>query len=146
MPMLGGITTIWIIAGGLLCLVELLVPTAFVAFLMGISALLVALLSYFLGPPLSIQVLIWLGLSTGFIFGSRRFLRKPKASILRDAIEGRVITEIPAGQTGRVLYEGNSWQARCEDPKLTIAPGQNVYIVRRQGTTLIVVPEHLLHS
>lgn len=144
--MLGEIATIWLIAGGALCLIELLVPTAFVAFLMGISALVVALVTYFLAPPLTVQVLLWLGLSAALIFGSRRFLHQPKAPILRDPTEGRTLTEIPPGQTGRVLYEGNSWQARCDDPRLTIAPGQPVFVVRRQGTTLIVVPEHLLHS
>ncbi|WP_439648944.1 NfeD family protein [Leptolyngbya ohadii] len=48
------------------------------------------------------------------------------------------------GQTGRVIYEGNSWQARCEDEGMTIAPNQRVYVVDRRGTTLIVIPESLL--
>ncbi len=32
-------TTLWAIAGGVLCLMELIFPTAFVALMMGISAL-----------------------------------------------------------------------------------------------------------
>nr|WP_306459810.1 hypothetical protein [Dolichospermum heterosporum] len=37
---------IWLLAGSVLCLTELFLPSAFVAFMMGISALIVGLLSY----------------------------------------------------------------------------------------------------
>jgi len=47
-----------------------------------------------------------------------------------------------AGKEGRVLYEGN-FLARCDDHNLAIAPNQKVYLVRREGTTLIVLPENL---
>lgn len=70
----------------------------------------------------------------------------PKASKTLDAKEAQTMTEISAGQTGRVLYEGNSWRARCEDELEVIAPNQKVYVVRREGNTLIVVPRNLLHS
>jgi len=59
-------------------------------------------------------------------------------------IVAETLTEIPAGKEGRVLYEGNLW-ARCDDHNLAIAPNQKVYLVRREGTTLIVLPENLLH-
>jgi membrane protein implicated in regulation of membrane protease activity len=57
---------------------------------------------------------------------------------------GETLTEILPGQAGRVLYEGNSWRARCDDDKLSLAPGQKVYVVSREGTTLIVMPENIL--
>ncbi|HBB31003.1 MAG TPA: hypothetical protein DDZ80_10335 [Cyanobacteria bacterium UBA8803] len=135
---------LWLLAGSVLCLVELFVPTAFVAFTMGISALLVALVAS-IAPQFSVQVVVWLLLSTGLVVLSRRLLPPARASKTLDAKEGRTLTEIPAGETGRVIYEGNSWQARCDDDTQAIAPNQKVYIVRREGTTLIVLPHNLLH-
>ena len=138
-------TLLWLVAGVVLCLLELFLPTAFIAFMMGISAFVVALVSLIF-PQLALQVFLWLALSTAFVLLFRRFL-PPQRQInkIRDAIVGETLTEIPAGKEGRVLYEGNSWRARCEDYKLAIAPNQKIYVVRREGTTLIVLPENLLH-
>jgi len=134
----------WLLAGSILCLLELVLPTAFVAFLMGLSAFVVALVAL-LVPQFGLQVVLWLVLSTALVIVSRRFLPHPKASKNLDAKEARTITEIPAGETGRVLYEGNSWSARCEDEAEAIAPHQKVYVVRREGNTLVVLPQKLLH-
>lgn len=139
-------TLIWLIAGACFCLSELFIPTAFVAFMMGISAFIVALLSLVLGN-LWLQALCWLLLSTLLIVLTRKYISPPRRkSKIRDAVLAETITEIPAGKTGRVLYEGNSWRARCDDDKAFIAPYQRVYVVRREGTTLIVMPENILHS
>ncbi|MBE9189892.1 NfeD family protein [Gloeocapsopsis crepidinum LEGE 06123] len=137
------VTLLWLIAGTMLCLMELMLPTAFVAFMMGLSAFVVAVISLVI-PQLSIQAVLWLGLSTAFILMSRRLL-SPKRKQLQEAFVAETLTEIPAGREGRVIYEGNSWRARCEDRYLEIAPSQKVYVVRREGTTLIVMPEDLLH-
>ncbi|RCJ41280.1 hypothetical protein A6770_09415 [Nostoc minutum NIES-26] len=137
-------TLIWLMAGAVLCLTELLLPSAFVAFMMGISAFVVALLSL-VGLSIWLQVAIWLLLSTVLVVLSRRFLQpRRRNSKIQDAIIAETLIEIPAGQTGRVLYEGNSWRAKCDDEKLSIAPHQRVYVVRREGTTLIVMPENIL--
>jgi membrane protein implicated in regulation of membrane protease activity len=140
-------TLIWLLAGSGLCLIELFVPTAFVAFMMGISAIVVAFLSQAILGKLWLQVVVWLLLSTVLVVLSRRFVTspRPKAKI-QDAIIAETLTEIPAGKPGRVLYEGNSWRARCDDEKLSIPPNQRVYVTRREGTTLIVMPENVLHS
>jgi membrane protein implicated in regulation of membrane protease activity len=135
---------LWLLAGSILCLVELFVPTAFVAFLMGLTAFAVALVALIV-PQFPVQVVLWLVLSTALVFFSRRFLPRSRASKSLDAREAQTLTDIPAGETGRVLYEGNSWKARCDDEAEAIAPNQKVYVVRRQGTTLIVVPQNLLH-
>jgi membrane protein implicated in regulation of membrane protease activity len=137
--------TLWLVAGSILCLIELFVPTAFAAFMMGLSAFLVALVAWIVPTAFPLHVVLWLLLSTALVFLSRRFLPHPKASKNLDAMEARTLTEIPAGETGRVLYEGNSWSARCEDEAEAIAPNQKVYVVRRKGNTLIVVPQNLLH-
>ena len=139
-------TLVWLIAGAVLCGLELLLPTAFVAFMMGISALIVALVSLVI-PNLGWQIILWLGLSISFIFLSRRFMPKAKQSrSIQDAVVAETLTAIAPGKEGRVIYEGNSWRARCADHQSAIAPDQRVYVVRREGTTLIVLPEHLLHS
>ncbi|ARV58739.1 hypothetical protein BZZ01_08885 [Nostocales cyanobacterium HT-58-2] len=140
-------TLIWLLAGSGLCLIELFVPTAFVAFMMGISALIVAFLSQTILGQLWLQVVVWLLLSTLLVLLSRRFVRLPqRRAKIQHAMTAETLTEIPAGKSGRVLYEGNSWRARCDDEKLSIPPNQRVYVTRREGITLIVMPENVLHS
>jgi membrane protein implicated in regulation of membrane protease activity len=137
-------TLFWLIAGSLLCLAELFLPTAFVAFMMGLGAFAVAAVSLIL-PSLNLQVVLWMTFSTIFVLVSRRLIPKRNSKILEDAKEAQTLTEIPAGGTGRVIYEGNSWQGRCADEALAIAPSEKVIVVGRKGNTLIVMPEHLLH-
>jgi membrane protein implicated in regulation of membrane protease activity len=138
-------TLIWLIAGTFLCLIELFLPTAFVQFMMGISAFGVAIFSYLGLRSLHLQVVLWLLLSTVLVVFSRRFLQPPaRKSKIANAVIGETLTEILPGQAGRVLYEGNSWRARCDDDKLSLVTGQRVYIVGREGTTLIVMPENIL--
>jgi membrane protein implicated in regulation of membrane protease activity len=143
--MLWNPTVFWLISGALLCLVELFLPTAFIAFMMGLSAFVVAGISLAL-PYLNLQILLWMVFSTVFVLISRRLIPKGKARAIEDAKEARTLTEIPPGEAGRVIFEGNSWRARCEDCDEAIPPNQNVIVVGRKGTTLIVVPENLLHS
>lgn len=136
-------TMVWLLAGIALCLVEFVVPTAFIAFVMGLSALVVAAFSKVL--PLNLQILLWMTLSLLAVLASRRLISR-RAALKLDATEAETLTEILPGQPGRVLYEGNSWIARCETFDGTIAPHQKVYVVGRKGTTLIIVPEGLAHS
>jgi membrane protein implicated in regulation of membrane protease activity len=132
---------LWLIAAIILCFMELIFPTAFVEFMMGVSAGLVALISLIL-PQFSLQVILWLILSVILIVISRRFFTpKKKLSYVDEDQEGQTLTSIPAGESGRVLYEGNSWRAKCADENLTINPEELVYIVGKQGTTLIVLPK-----
>ncbi|HAX74629.1 MAG TPA: hypothetical protein DCY88_02040 [Cyanobacteria bacterium UBA11372] len=136
----------WLVAGMLLCLVEAFVPTAFTAFAMGISAFLVAVVAKLFPKFLALQVGLWMVCSVASVYLTHRLMPKRKVTAIEDATEAQTLTEILPGQTGRVLYEGNSWRARCGDDKCAIAPNQKVYVIGRQGTTLIVMPEHLLHS
>ncbi|NJO80624.1 MAG: NfeD family protein [Cyanobacteria bacterium RM1_2_2] len=136
---------LWLIAGLILCVMELVLPTAFVELTMGISAVMVACVAWFV-PSLTVQVVLWLLLSLGLAVLLRRFLPKRANPTIEDAKNAKTLTAIPPGQTGRVIYEGNSWQARCEDEQLAIAANQPVYVVGRRGTTLIVLPEYLIHS
>ncbi len=138
-------TLIWLIAGVILCLMELIVPTAFVEFMMGIAALLVAVVSLVL-PNHTLLVALWLVFSILLIIFSRRFFTpKRRITDFGDDREGETITTISPGKTGRVLYEGNSWRAKCADRIIEIPPHQKVYVVGKEGNTLIVLPENLLN-
>lgn len=145
-PLVLSFTLIWLIAGAILCLMEWIFPSAFIEFMLGISALLVALVSLVL-PQFSLQVVLWLLFSTVLVLLSRRFFKpRRRAYIIDSAEEGETLSAIPPGRSGRVLYEGNSWRARCEDDEQVIAPNQKVYVLGREGNTLIVVSANILHS
>jgi len=127
-------------------MMEFVFPTAFVSFMMGTAALLVAVVSLFL-PQFTVLMSLWLIFTTGLIFLSRRFLTpKPRVSITGDDVEAKAISGIPAGATGRVLYEGNSWQAKCADETRDIAPNEAVYVVQRLGNTLIILPSKMIEQ
>ncbi|MDM7325670.1 MAG: NfeD family protein [Thermosynechococcus sp. Uc] len=134
---------IWLIVGVILFVMELILPTAFMEATAGLSALIVAFLSPLI-PSFSAQIVLWIGLSVAVVFLLRRYQPKRVPPVLRETAEGETLTKIPAGETGRVLYEGISWQARCHDPRLAIPEHQRVIIVGRQGTTLIVMPEDVI--
>jgi membrane protein implicated in regulation of membrane protease activity len=119
---------LWLMAGLALCVLEFVVPTAFVELTMGISAIGVAALALFV-PQLGIQVAVWLALSITLTLLSRRFLPQPRNRTIEDSQEAKTLTGISPGEVGRVLYEGNSWQARCADDELAIAANQKVYIL-----------------
>ena len=130
---------LWLGLGLAFCVFEVITPTAFVELMMGISALAVAVISLVI-PQFYLQALIWLLLSVLLIGLVRRFVPKKNARILQAEVEAETLTQIPAGQTGRVIYEGSSWRARCEDENLTIESKTKVYVVGRKGTTLFVIP------
>ena len=130
----------WLILGTVLCLMELFIPTAFVESTLGVSALIVALVALVV-PMFNLQAVLWMLLSLVFVFFLKQFVPQRTPPILLDATEARTLTAIAPGEAGRVIYEGNSWQARCDDEGLTIGVNQTVVVVRRKGNTLYVMPE-----
>ena len=137
-------TIFWLFAGAILCFLELFVPTAFAEFMMGLSAFLVALMSLFI-PSVNLQVALWMIFSVASTFAFRRLLPRRTVTTIADAKEAETLTEILPGQPGRVLYEGNSWRAKCDDLDCMIAAQEKVIVVRREGNTLFVLPEDLLN-
>ncbi|MBD2177816.1 NfeD family protein [Pseudanabaena sp. FACHB-1998] len=137
---------VWLIIGIAFWLTELLVPlpTFLIAGAMGIAALVVAAIALILPIP-ALQILAWMVISGVLVNVSRRFIPKDSHQ-LQEAREGITIAEIPAGKSGRVQHEGVSWKAKCDDPQIAIASQQKVIILRREGTTLIVVPENWLRD
>ena len=142
---MSSLTQFWVVLGTVLCLMELFLPTAFVESTLGVSAFAVALLSLVV-TEFNLQVLVWMVLSLIFIFLLRRFAPKRTPYTLAESTEARTITAIEPGRTGRVIYEGNSWQARCEDDQIAIAIDQPVVVLRRKGNTLFVLPESELST
>ncbi|GGA30283.1 NfeD family protein [Okeania sp. KiyG1] len=138
-------TIFWLLAGAILCFLELLVPTAFVEFMMGLSAFVVAGVSLLI-PIISVQVALWMIFSVASILGFRRLLPNHTVATIADSQEAETLTEILPGQPGRVIYEGNSWRAKCDDESGAIAAHEKVIVVRREGNTLFVLPENLLNS
>lgn len=135
----------WAILGAVFCLMELFLPTGFVESTLGLSAFVVAFVA--LGvPSFSFQIVVWVALSLVFIFLLLRFVPKRTPYSLQESTEARTLTAIAPGQTGRVIYEGNSWQARCDDETITIGADQPVVVVRRKGNTLYVIPESALSA
>ncbi|NER00508.1 MAG: NfeD family protein [Cyanothece sp. SIO2G6] len=130
----------WLIVGITLCVMEVILPTAFMEVVLGVSAILVSFVSLFV-PSFGIQVAIWMILSLVLLVLVRRFLPKASAFKMDDSREAQTLTSIPIGDAGRVLYEGGSWRARCGDETLAIAADEKVYVVARKGNTLVVVPQ-----
>jgi membrane protein implicated in regulation of membrane protease activity len=135
----------WAILGAVFCLMELFLPTGFVESTLGLSAFVVAILALVV-PAFGLQIAVWVLLSLVFIFLLQRFLPKRTPYVLQDSTEARTLTAIAPGQTGRVLYEGNSWQARCDDETVTIGADQPVVVISRKGNTLYVMPESALRA
>lgn len=136
----------WIMLGLVLILLEVVVPipTLFIAGAMGAAAILVGIL-YLLPLPPFIAIFLWLLLSCVFVWYSRRWVPKDSAR-LQESVDAVVMSPILRGEFGRVKYEGVSWKARCEDPRVEIGQNEKVYVLRREGTTLIVLPERWLLS
>lgn len=131
----------WILLGVALCVMELMIPTAFLESALGVSAVLVGVVAMVLPMTFNWQVALWMVLSLLMFWALRRFAPRRQPPALMDATEARTITLIPPGQSGRVIYEGNSWPACCSDREIEIATDQTVIVVGRQGNTLIVMPE-----
>jgi membrane protein implicated in regulation of membrane protease activity len=97
-------------------------------------------------PFPNLLIALWVVFSLLGVVLSRRFLTsKRKFENFGDDREGATLTTILPGKTGRVLYEGNSWQAKCADENMAVPQDETVYILEKQGNTLIVLPRKLLN-
>lgn len=133
----------WSILGLVLIAAELTLP-GLVAGSVGLAALIAAGLAW-LGVPAAGQLVVWGVLSAVLTSLTRRLV--PKGSTqLEEPREARSIAPIPAGTLGRVSYQGSIWNARCSIPELEIPAEQDLYVVERQGNTLLVMPAKLLQE
>jgi len=143
------ITWIWIIGGIVLMVLELLVPGLIIVFF-GAAALLVGLLNW-LGfiESLSTSFGIWIALSLVLVVIFRNFAVKlfPSESNYQlveedvDAI-GSIVEVVSTvhedNNSGRIMYNGTSWQAVSNNG--TIEKGQKAKLVHRDNISWIVVP------
>ena len=144
----------WLGSGVVLCLLELFLPKAFtqkfklVPLSLGIISLIIAFSLFRMTRFIAFrwQVAYWMLLSTASIIWIRPMLLKRKKFKVPEATEARTLTEILPGETGRVLYEGSSWAARCQERQMSIPANQTVYVVGQEDNTLIVLPEHLFRA
>ncbi len=136
---------LWLVLGASLCLWELVVPTAFVAVFLGLGALVMSVLALVLPPWMGLQVALWLACTAAIAGLGQRFLPR-RSAIDFTHTEAQALTAISPGQTGRVLYEGSSWRAKCGDAVSLITPEQQLHVIGREGTTLIVVPMYALEE
>ncbi len=134
------LTWFWMGLGIVLCVLELVIPTALAELVMGLGAIATGFASLLI-PSFGAQVFLWMVLSLVGLYGVRRFLPRRTPNILENSVEAETLTEILPGQKGRVLYEGNPWPGRCEEVTMAIAAKTKVFVVGREGTTLIVMPQ-----
>lgn len=85
------------------------------------------------------QLVIW-GVLSGAFTAMLRGMMPQESAALKPSQYARVCEAIPPGEVGHVQYEGAIWQARCQISDRAIASGLSVIVVKRQGTTLIVLP------
>ena len=142
--------TTWFIAGTIFCIIEFILPPylsksyRFVPLMMSFSFFLICgqlattnILRYF---PSSGLIVYWMAISLAGVVWIRPLFSKKKQYKLAEATEAKTLTVILPGETGRVLYEGVSWLAYCEQQQDPIAPNQKVYVLRREGNILIIAP------
>lgn len=151
----------WLIIGVILSICEFLIPQnigqkyRFILLIMGLCAFSVSFMLWLFAERMGfswyyvnnegydIQILYWMGLSLTSIIWIRPMFIRRKVFVLPEANEAVTITEILPGETGRVLYEGGSWKARCDGYQESISARQKVYVLRRESNTLIVAPDKL---
>jgi membrane protein implicated in regulation of membrane protease activity len=131
---------LWAIVGMMLCLLELLVPTAFTAVCMGVSALLLALVAIAIPSWIGAQIVIWMLCSCGLIILGYHINKKRSSRKIQESTEAEALTAMMPNRPGRVLYEGTSWRAKCAEGVESIAAHEQLHVVGREGTTLIVMP------
>ncbi|CAM5269182.1 NfeD family protein [Streptomyces fumanus] len=136
---------IWLIAGAVLAVAEILTLTAALGML-GVAAVLTAGTAA-LGLPPPLQFVVYAVLATVTVLFVRpvalRHLTRPQpARFGIDALVGKAaytVTEVTA-TGGRVRIDGEEWTARPYDETLVIAPGAAVDVIRISGTTAFVYP------
>ncbi len=130
----------WSLLGGILIVIELLTGT-FMFLILGVAALLVALLKFAGLENLLIEIGIFSGVSIlGFLLLRRRLSRNPKggASFAIDDNQTLIASaDIEPRQEGYLDYQGAPWKVFNEgETKISI--GDSVLVLRTEGTKLII--------
>ena len=138
---------LWMAAGLVLLLVELMTPGGFVVMFFGLGALTVGLVARLdLAGPAWFHWLLFATLSLGYLLVFRGRLQRHMLSSSRaemDSLVGTIaITQerLLPGAVGRVEARGSAWSARNMTAK-PIEPGQRCRVLRVEGLMLSIQPE-----
>ena len=88
----------WLVLGFVLLIVEMFVPT-FASLWFGAAAIIVAALLWLIPIPVSVQIIIWLVLSTIFLVAWFKFIRPLSVDRTKAGLGGSVII----GETGMII-------------------------------------------
>jgi membrane protein implicated in regulation of membrane protease activity len=106
---------------------------------LAIAAIITAIVAITV-PSFPIQLAIWVILAFCLAIIMRGMVPRESPD-LKPPTQGEVSETILPGKMGHVFYEGTLWKARCQISDATLPVGTTVYIVERQGNTLVVLPE-----
>ncbi|MEL6223516.1 MAG: NfeD family protein [Cyanobacteria bacterium J06626_14] len=134
---------LWLISGLVVLGLGMLVGEPGIASI-GLAALITAVLALSV-PSISVQLIVWSILSLALAIVLRGLVgQKTKPSQWQT--EAEVTMTIPEGRVGEVAYEGTLWKAKCDIADLQVSQGELVYVVGRQGNTLLVMPVRFMNS
>ncbi|WP_293134663.1 NfeD family protein [Microcoleus sp. bin38.metabat.b11b12b14.051] len=153
----------WLLLGVVLSAIDLLIITTqpqryrYYLLMMGVAALISSFILWrgsvtfqfswanVMYEDFDWQISYWMGIALALSIWIRPIFIFRKKFVIPESTAATTISEILSGETGMVIYEGASWKARNEDSQL-IASRQKVYVLRREGNTLIVIPDRLIHN
>ena len=133
---------LWLIAGLVLAVAEMVVPGVFLIWFAA-AALIVGLLTAAFPIAAPVQVVLFVVLSLVSVLASRRFLRRypiqsadPLLNQRGAQLVGRqvVVTQAIQGGSGRVRCGDSEWLAQGPDAE----PGARMTVTGSQGSVLIV--------
>ena len=135
---------IWLAAGILLALLELLAGGELWLLFAGIAAIVVGLLAGVGMTDLAAQFLVFAVLAVSAFFVRRRLTSSGTAGkVGSESLVGEIgpaISTILPATPGNVEFRGSSWPARSATGHV-IEAGTVVRVVRMEGITLFVEPE-----
>jgi len=134
----------WFIAGGILLALELIAPGAFMLWL-GLSALIVGVISLFIDWPWQAQVVTFAVCSLASIPAWRHFARKVEAPVDRPFLNRRaegfvgrifVLDKPIVDGVGTIRIDDTIWRVSGPD----IPAGSRVKVTQAEGASLQVEP------
>ena len=134
---------LWLAAGLVLMLLEMVVPGVFMMWL-GLAALGTGVVAQVAAPGFAVQVVVFAVLAAVSIFVGLRFRGPRQVAQLNTPSSGLVGREAVAlefhGRAGRVRVGDSDWNARLAKGTEAPAPQGVLRVVGVDGTTLVVGP------
>ncbi len=138
---------VWIVLGGILMSLELILPGMFV-FFVGFSLFITGFLSIWIPMTITIQLVVFSIISIISVLVGSAFIKKffpsdvSRGGLIKDDFKNQIVLvtqDILVNQkSGRVSFHGTDWDAYCLTQR--ISRGSKVRIVDRDNLTFIVEP------